>query len=117
MKATTIKVDGDLLRELERTKPPSQSLSAYVRSLLHQAVVRRDMAEAADRYAEDARRASLARRVDERRSRTARQAEAPVKRGSAYGINLEPSSPRERGKVRPGIVVSNSIQNQRLDSV
>jgi len=40
-----------------------------------------------------------------------------VKRGSAYGINLEPSSPRERGKVRPGIVVSNSIQNQRLDSV
>ena len=51
MKATTIKVDGDLLRELERTKPPSQSLSAYVRSLLHQAVVRRDMAEGADRYA------------------------------------------------------------------
>ena len=40
-----------------------------------------------------------------------------MKRGSAYGINLEPSSPPERGKVRPGIVVSNSIQNQRLDSV
>jgi len=40
-----------------------------------------------------------------------------VKRGRAYGINLEPSSPPERGKVRPGIVVSNSIQNQRLDSV
>ena len=38
-----------LLRELERTKPPSQSLSAYVRSLLRQAVVRRNMAEAADR--------------------------------------------------------------------
>src|SRR5256712_5031662 len=30
----SIKVEGDLLRELERTKPPSQSLSAYVRSLL-----------------------------------------------------------------------------------
>ncbi len=40
-----------------------------------------------------------------------------MKRGSAYGINLEPSSSPERGKVRPGIVVSNSIQNQRLDSV
>ena len=40
-----------------------------------------------------------------------------MKRGSAYWINLEPSSPPERGKVRPGIVVSNSIQNQRLDSV
>jgi len=40
-----------------------------------------------------------------------------VKRGSAYWINLEPSSPPELGKVRPGIVVSNSIQNERLDSV
>ena len=40
-----------------------------------------------------------------------------MKRGRAYGINLEPSSPPERGKVRPGIVVSNSIQNERLDSV
>jgi len=64
--------------------------------------------------ARDARRASLARRVDERRSRTPRQAEAPVKRGSAYWINLEASSPPELGKVRPGIVVSNSFQNERL---
>ena len=30
MKATTIKVDGDLLRELERTKPPSQSLEDFI---------------------------------------------------------------------------------------
>ena len=52
MKATTIKVEGELLRELERTKPPSQSLSGYVRALLRQAVLRRTMAEAADRYAE-----------------------------------------------------------------
>src|SRR5439155_19911322 len=94
------------LRELERTKPPSQSLSEYVRSLLHQAVVRRDMAEAADRYAAFLRdrRASLARRVDERRSRAPRQAEAPVKRGSAYWINLEPSSPPERGYAEVGIM-------------
>ena len=52
MKATTIKVEGELLEELERTKPPRQSLSAYVRSLLKQAVARRQMVEAADRYAE-----------------------------------------------------------------
>lgn len=52
MKATTIKVDGVLLEDLERTKPPRQSLSAYVRSLLQQAVARRRMTEAADRYAE-----------------------------------------------------------------
>jgi len=40
-----------------------------------------------------------------------------VKRGGAYWINLEASSPPELGKVRSGIVVSNSIQNERLDSV
>ncbi|MGH7895479.1 MAG: hypothetical protein ACREQL_12480 [Candidatus Binatia bacterium] len=52
MKATTIKVEGDLLEELERTKPPRQSLSAYVRSLLQQAVAHQRMLEAADRYVE-----------------------------------------------------------------
>jgi hypothetical protein len=52
MKATTIKVEGELLRELERTKPPSQSLSAYVRSLLQREILRRKMADAADRYTE-----------------------------------------------------------------
>ena len=40
-----------------------------------------------------------------------------MKRGSAYWINLEPSSPPEMGKMRPGIVVSNSVQNEHLDSV
>jgi mRNA-degrading endonuclease toxin of MazEF toxin-antitoxin module len=40
-----------------------------------------------------------------------------MKRGSAYWITLETSAPPEFGKVRPGIVVSNSIQNERLDSV
>jgi mRNA-degrading endonuclease toxin of MazEF toxin-antitoxin module len=40
-----------------------------------------------------------------------------VKRGSAYWINLGAASPPELGKVRPGIVVSSSIQNERLDSV
>jgi hypothetical protein len=52
MKATTIKVEGDLLRELERTKPPSQTLSAYVRSLLEREMRRQKVAQAADRYAD-----------------------------------------------------------------
>jgi mRNA interferase MazF len=37
--------------------------------------------------------------------------------GSVYGINLEPSQPPELGKVRPAIIVSNAIYNERLDSV
>jgi hypothetical protein len=52
MRATTIKVEGDLLKELERTKPPALSLSAYVRALLTQEVLRRKMAAAAERYVE-----------------------------------------------------------------
>jgi len=51
MKATTIKVEGELLRELERSKPASQSLSAYVRSVLEREVLRQKMA-AAERYTE-----------------------------------------------------------------
>ena len=40
-----------------------------------------------------------------------------MRRGSAYWVNLGAAAPPELGKVRPGIVVSNSIQNERLDSV
>ncbi len=40
-----------------------------------------------------------------------------MRRGSVYWINLEPAAPPELGKVRPGIIVSNTIQNERLDSV
>jgi mRNA-degrading endonuclease toxin of MazEF toxin-antitoxin module len=40
-----------------------------------------------------------------------------VRRGSVYWINLEPAAPPELGKVRPGVIVSNSVQNERLDSV
>jgi len=52
MRATTIKVEGDLLKELERTKPRALSLSAYVRAVLRQEVLRRKMAAAAERYVE-----------------------------------------------------------------
>lgn len=40
-----------------------------------------------------------------------------MKRGSIYWINLEPATPPELNKVRPAIVVSNSIYNERLDSI
>lgn len=52
MKATTIKVEGDLLNEIEKVKPSSQSLSAYVRAVLRREVLRHKMADAAERYAE-----------------------------------------------------------------
>ncbi len=40
-----------------------------------------------------------------------------MRRGSVYWINLEPASPPELGKVRPAIVVSHSVYNERLGSV
>lgn len=40
-----------------------------------------------------------------------------MRRGSVYSINLEPASPPELGKVRPAIVVSHSVYNERLESV
>jgi mRNA interferase MazF len=40
-----------------------------------------------------------------------------MRRGSIYWINLEPASPPELGKVRPAIVVSHSVYNERLESV
>jgi mRNA interferase MazF len=32
-------------------------------------------------------------------------------------VNFGPSAPPEIGKVRPGVIVSNSVQNEHLDSV
>jgi mRNA interferase MazF len=40
-----------------------------------------------------------------------------VKYGTACWINLEPASPPEMGKTRPGIIVSRSVYNERLESV
>jgi mRNA interferase MazF len=40
-----------------------------------------------------------------------------VRRGSVYWIDLDPAAPPEMGKTRPGVVVSNTSQNERLDSV
>lgn len=52
MRATTIKVEGDLLAELQRIKPGSQSLSGYVRLVLKEEILRRKMTAAAERYAQ-----------------------------------------------------------------
>jgi mRNA interferase MazF len=40
-----------------------------------------------------------------------------MRRGSLYWINLEPAAPPELGKIRPAVVVSNTAQNERLESV
>ena len=40
-----------------------------------------------------------------------------MKRGSIYWINLEPTTPPEFGKIRPGLIVSNTEQNIRLPTV
>lgn len=52
IKATTIKVDGNLLAELVQAKPPTQSLTAYVREVLEREVRRLKMLAAADAYTE-----------------------------------------------------------------
>ena len=52
-----------------------------------------------------------------RRPRPPAGPEAALRRGSVYWINLEPAEPPELGKVRPGLVVSNSIHNDQLESV
>jgi len=40
-----------------------------------------------------------------------------MKRGGIYWVNLGPSQPPEFGKTRPGLVVSNSVHNEILNSV
>ncbi len=40
-----------------------------------------------------------------------------MKRGSLYWVNLEPSDPPEFGKLRPGLIISNTEQNIRLPTV
>jgi hypothetical protein len=52
MRATTVKVEGELLKELERIKPARQSLAAYVRTVLEREIQRQKMAEAGQRYAD-----------------------------------------------------------------
>lgn len=50
MKATTVKIDGELLEEIEAVKPPDQSVSAYVRNVLRNDIDRERARKAAYRY-------------------------------------------------------------------
>jgi len=52
MKATTIKIEGELLQELEAAKPESMSLSAYIREVLRKDLQRRRLVQAASSYRE-----------------------------------------------------------------
>jgi hypothetical protein len=52
MKATTIKIEGKLLSELQAAKPESVSLSAFVRNVLSKDLQRRKLAQAAASYEE-----------------------------------------------------------------
>ena len=61
MKATTIKLEGDLLARLEASKPPDQSLTAYVRAVLQRSLELTRARDAAVEY-----RAFLAADGDER---------------------------------------------------
>jgi hypothetical protein len=45
-----VKVEGELLKELERAKPAHETLSGYVRSILEREMRRRKLAEAAEQY-------------------------------------------------------------------
>ena len=40
-----------------------------------------------------------------------------MKRGTLCWVNLEDASPPELGKLRPGIVVSNTVSNLQLETV
>lgn len=50
MRATTIKLEGELLESLEAAKPPDRSLSAHVRWVLQKDLERRQARDAATAF-------------------------------------------------------------------
>ncbi len=52
MKATTVKIEGELLNELEAVKPEAMSISAYIRDVLRKDLARRRLSRAAVSYEE-----------------------------------------------------------------
>lgn len=50
MKATTIKIEGDLLDAIEKIKPATASLTGYVKEVLQAELRRRRLRQAADEY-------------------------------------------------------------------
>ncbi len=126
MQATTIKLENPLLGQLKKFLPEQHSLTSFVKGILAREVTRRKMVEAAERYArlleskhEDA---SLLEEwekpgLDKPPSRRRAKAKWAMKRGSVYWVDLEPAENPEFGKVRPGLIISNTEQNLRLPTV
>src|SRR5262245_13195186 len=111
MKATTFKVEGELLKELERTKPPQETLSGYVRSILEREVRRRRLAEAADRYVQLLRDAPDERAwLDEwvrptwpaRRFGEGSEVQNPPARAGRAGGQRRNRAPRRGSRALPG---------------
>lgn len=50
MQATTIKLEGEILKELRPFIPAQQSLSAFVREVLEQEIKKRKMVQSAEEY-------------------------------------------------------------------
>ncbi len=50
MRATTIKIDGELLTAIERAKPPGESVTSYVRTVLRKNLEQNKVREAAATY-------------------------------------------------------------------
>ena len=50
MKATTIKLDGDLLIAIENAKPPGESVTSYVRTVLRRSLEQHKVREATAAY-------------------------------------------------------------------
>ena len=50
MSATTLKIEGELLNELNHLRPKDQSLSAFVRGILEQTIRKQQMIAAAEQY-------------------------------------------------------------------
>jgi hypothetical protein len=50
MKATTIKLEGELLAAIERAKPPGESVTSFVRTVLRKSLEQDKVREAANTY-------------------------------------------------------------------
>lgn len=61
MSATTVKLEGAILGEISRIKPPGLTLTAYVRETLERDIRQRRLHEAALRYRELLERDETAR--------------------------------------------------------
>jgi hypothetical protein len=50
MKATTIKLEGELLTAIEKAKPPGESVTSFVRTVLRKSLEQSRLREAANAY-------------------------------------------------------------------